>query len=101
MAPPRRPPDSPRPRRPAVPPIDNAMRVARLLLLRTIVITVVLGLSVWLLARSDTPQRLSMWLQSAVIGATYVSTIVFGVLLRRGFSPGLAWRDRCTPTISC
>ncbi len=72
---------------PAVPPSDNASRVARLLLLRTIVITVVLGLSVWLLARSETPQRLSMWLQSAVIGATYASSIVFGVLLRRGFRP--------------
>ena len=56
-------------------------------MLRTLVITVVLGLSVWLLVRGEAPARAAVWLQSTIIVATYVSTIVFGVLLRRGLSP--------------
>ena len=74
-------------RPPAVPPSDLRSRIARLLLLRTIVVTVVLGLSLWLLASGETPQRRALWLQSGVIAATYISSIVFGVLLRRGFEP--------------
>jgi two-component system sensor histidine kinase PilS (NtrC family) len=74
-------------RAPIVPPSDVPARVARLLLLRTLVVTVVLGLSLWLLATGQTPQRIAMWLEIAVIVATYVSSIVFGVLLRRGFHP--------------
>ncbi|HEY3805295.1 MAG TPA: ATP-binding protein [Kofleriaceae bacterium] len=70
---------------PAIAPSDLRSRVARLLLLRTLVVTVVLGLSLWLLATGETPARLALWLQSAVIAATYVSSIVIGVLLRRGF----------------
>ena len=69
------------------PPSDLRSRVARVLLLRTLVVTVVLGLSLWLLATGETPQRRALWLQSGVIAATYVSSIVFGVLLRRGFEP--------------
>jgi two-component system sensor histidine kinase PilS (NtrC family) len=65
--------------------IDQRRRVARLLLLRTLVVTVVLGLSLWLLLRSETPPRGAVWLQSAIIAATYLSSIVFGVLLRQGF----------------
>ena len=72
---------------PAAAPSDLRSRVARLLLLRTLVVTVVLGLSLWLLASGETPARRALWLQSAVIAATYVSSIVFGVLLRRGFQP--------------
>ena len=70
---------------PAIAPSDLRSRVARLLLLRTVVVTVVLGLSLWLLATGERPARLALWLQSAVIAATYVSSIVIGVLLRRGF----------------
>ena len=74
-------------RAPAVPPSDLGKRVARLMMLRTLVVTVVLGLSLWLLATDQTPQRVAMFLQLAVIVATYGSSIVFGVLLRRGFAP--------------
>ena len=74
-------------RAPAVPPSDLGKRVARLMMLRTLVVTVVLGLSLWLLATGQTPQRVAMFLQLAVIVATYSSSIVFGVLLRRGFAP--------------
>lgn len=63
---------------------DLGKRVARHLLLRTLVITAVLGLSVWLLANSQNPARLAMWLQSSVIAATYLSSIVFNIQLRRG-----------------
>ncbi|NVB81181.1 MAG: PAS domain-containing protein [Kofleriaceae bacterium] len=66
---------------------DVRRRVARLLLLRTLVVSVVLGLSLWLLLRSETPARAAVWLQSMIIGATYLASIVFGVLLQRGFSP--------------
>ncbi|MFT3692948.1 MAG: ATP-binding protein [Kofleriaceae bacterium] len=62
---------------------DLGKRVARHLLLRTLVITAVLGLSVWILANSQNPARLAMWLQSSVIAATYLSSIVFNIQLRR------------------
>ena len=70
-------------------PADLRSRVARLLLLRTLVITVVLGLSLWLLAtRSGAgADRRAVWLESGVIAATYASSVVFGLLLRRGVAP--------------
>src|SRR5512143_2355279 len=68
-------------------PSDLRGRVARLLALRTLVVTFVLGLSVWLLAAQDHPARSAMWLQSAIIAAQYVATVVFGALLRGGFRP--------------
>ncbi len=71
----------------AQPATDLRRRVARLLLLRTLVVTVVLGLSLWLLLRSDLPHSSAVWLQSGIIALTYLSSIVFGVLLRQGFSP--------------
>jgi len=72
---------------------DFGKRVARHLLLRTIVITIVLGLSVWILANAANPARLAMWIQSSVIAATYLSTIVFGLQLRRGVAPQLVARQ--------
>lgn len=71
----------------SAPTSDVRRRIARVLLLRTIVVSVVLGLSLWLLVRSDTPARAAMWLQSSIIAATYLSSVVFGVLLRRGVEP--------------
>jgi len=68
-------------------PSDLRRRVARLLALRTLVVTFVLGLSVWLLAAQEHPARSAMWLQSAIIAAQYVATVVFGALLRGGFPP--------------
>lgn len=66
---------------------DQRRRVARLLLLRTLVVSVVLGLSLWLLVRTEDAGRLNVWLQSSIIALTYVASVVFGVLLRRGFAP--------------
>lgn len=68
-------------------PADLRRRVTRLLLLRTIVITVVLGLSLWLLLKGQAPARAAVWLQSSIIAATYFASIVFGVLLRGGLAP--------------
>jgi two-component system sensor histidine kinase PilS (NtrC family) len=72
---------------PAIGPSDLRRRVARLLLLRTLVVTVVLLLSMWLLVAGDKPARSAVWFQSGIIAATYLSSIVFGVLLRVGMSP--------------
>ncbi len=63
---------------------DLSRRITRLLLLRTLVISAVLGLSLWLLWIGEQPAQAAMWLQSSIIAATYVSSIVFGVMLRRG-----------------
>jgi two-component system sensor histidine kinase PilS (NtrC family) len=72
---------------PPVPTGDLSRRIRRLLLLRTLVISVVLGLSLWVLWMGDSPAQTAMWLQSSIIAATYVSSIVFGVMLRRGVAP--------------
>ncbi len=66
---------------------DPGKRIVRHLLLRTGVITAVLGLSVWLLANGQNAARLAIWLQSSVIAATYLSSIVFGLQLRQGVDP--------------
>jgi len=71
---------------PAPPASDLARRVTRLLLLRTLVISVVLGLSMWILATGDQVPQSAIWLQSGIIAMTYATSIVFGVLLRRGFA---------------
>jgi two-component system sensor histidine kinase PilS (NtrC family) len=66
---------------------DVRRRVARLLLLRTLVVSVVLGLSVWLLTAGARPATPAVWLQSTIIAATYLSLIVFGLMLRAGVAP--------------
>ena len=66
---------------------DLATRVVRLMVLRTLVITVVLGLSFWLTATSLTVQRTPLFLQLAVIIASYASSIFFAALLARNASP--------------
>lgn len=70
---------------PAPPASDTPRRVIRLLLLRTLVVTAVLGLSLWILATTEQVPLSAVWLQSGIIAATYVTSIVFGVMLRRGF----------------
>lgn len=76
-------------RAPAIvaPVTDGRRRITRVLLLRTVVVSVVLGLSLWLLVHGESPARVAVWLQSSIIAATYLSSIVFGVLLRRGVEP--------------
>jgi two-component system sensor histidine kinase PilS (NtrC family) len=71
---------------PAPPASDLGRRVTRLLLLRTFVVSVVLGLSLWILATAEQVPSSAVWLQSGIIAITYVTSIVFGVLLRRGFA---------------
>jgi two-component system sensor histidine kinase PilS (NtrC family) len=71
---------------PAPPASDLGRRVTRLLLLRTVVVSVVLGLSLWILATADQVPPSAVWLQSGIIAITYATSIVFGVLLRRGFA---------------
>jgi two-component system sensor histidine kinase PilS (NtrC family) len=63
---------------------DLARRLIWLMFGRTLVISVVLGLSVWLLVAAETSTSGVAWLLSSVIAATYVLTIVCAVLLRRG-----------------
>nr|MBA3500099.1 PAS domain-containing protein [Deltaproteobacteria bacterium] len=71
----------------APPTADFGRRVSRLIFLRTLVVSVVLSLSVWLLYAGQQPVRGAVWLQSAIIAITYLSSIVFGVLLRVGVAP--------------
>jgi len=73
---------------PAPPVSDLGRRLAWLLLLRTLVISIVLGLSLWILATGTGVPQSAVWLQSGIIAITYVTSIVFGVLLRRGFAAG-------------
>jgi two-component system, NtrC family, sensor histidine kinase PilS len=72
---------------PALPASDLGRRVSRLLLLRTLVVSVVLGLSLWILATGEQVPPSAVWLQCGIIAATYLTSILFGVMLRRGFPP--------------
>ena len=72
---------------PLPPASDTARRVIRLLLLRTLVVTAVLGLSLWILATGEQVPPSAVWMQSGIIAATYLTSIAFGVMLRRGMSP--------------
>ncbi|MGE0872993.1 MAG: nitrogen regulation protein NR(II) [Kofleriaceae bacterium] len=67
--------------------IDLRRRVSRLLLLRTLVITIVLVLTLWLIATTEQSGRAAVWLQTGIIAASYLTSIVFGVLLRKGAAP--------------
>jgi hypothetical protein len=55
---------------PAQPASDLSRRVSRLLLLRTLVVSVVLGLSLWILATGDQVPTSAVWLQSGIIAVT-------------------------------
>jgi two-component system sensor histidine kinase PilS (NtrC family) len=72
---------------PAPPASDTPRRVTRLLLLRTLVVSVVLGLSLWVLTAAEQVPLSAVWLQSGIIAATYATSIVFGLMLRRGYPP--------------
>ncbi len=78
--------------RPAIGPSETRRRVTRVLLLRVIVISVVMGLSVWVLAQGGLPVRSAVWFQSGLIAITYLSSIVFGVMLRMEVSPATVVR---------
>lgn len=72
---------------PLPPDAELARRGTRLLLVRTLVITAVLGLSVWLLAVGDVATSAAVWTQCSIIAATYLLSAIFGSLLARGVSP--------------
>ena len=80
-------------------PADLRGRVSRLLLLRTLVISVVLGMSLWLLVMGDAPSRAAVWLQSSIIAATLpvVDRVRRGAAARRraGADRAATARDRC------
>src|SRR5688572_14058013 len=64
------------------------------MLLRTIVISAVLGSTVWVSWAKDVQASSgALWLLLAgVVGATYALTIVYALLLRRGVAPArLVW----------
>ncbi|MCE9578470.1 MAG: PAS domain-containing protein, partial [Deltaproteobacteria bacterium] len=66
---------------------DLARRMTRLMLLRTVVISIVLGVSWWLSwVGSDVSGATSLSL-SLLIGATYAHTLVYALLLRGGADP--------------
>ncbi|MEZ4358562.1 MAG: ATP-binding protein [Kofleriaceae bacterium] len=58
-------------------------RMAWLMFLRTLVISGVLGLSLWLSA-AQAPSLTSVWLLSGIIATTYLLNVFFGLLLRGG-----------------
>lgn len=70
-----------------------ARRLSRLMLVRTVVISLVLGLSLWLSSSSrGAMQAPAEQFLLGVVVLTYLVTIVYAVLLRRGVAPGrLVW----------
>jgi two-component system, NtrC family, sensor histidine kinase PilS len=58
-------------------------RMAWLMFLRTLVVSGVLGLSLWL-SMAQNPTRASVWLLSGIIASTYLLNVLFGLLLRGG-----------------
>jgi two-component system, NtrC family, sensor histidine kinase PilS len=64
---------------------DAERRMAWLMFLRTLVISGVLGLSLWLSA-SQAPTTTSVRLLSSIIVATYLLNVLFGLALRRGIA---------------
>ncbi|MBP6631442.1 MAG: PAS domain-containing protein [Kofleriaceae bacterium] len=64
-------------------PADLARRLTWLMLVRTVAVTVVLGLTLWLLATAETRSTALVVTLSGLIAVTYILTIVYAVLLRR------------------
>jgi two-component system sensor histidine kinase PilS (NtrC family) len=76
-------------RRGEAPGPDLRRRITYLMLLRTIVISLVLGLALWMswAKNVDPYSAASMLLLLGVVGTTYALTIVYAVLLRGGIAP--------------
>jgi two-component system, NtrC family, sensor histidine kinase PilS len=76
---------------------DLGRRLGWLMVGRTVVISVVLGLNVWLLVRGEVRASAAVWVMSALIAATYAITIVSGLLIRAGVAPArLVWPQLAT-----
>ena len=67
----------------AAPLAEPERRMAWLMFLRTLVVSGVLGLTLWL-SMAQSPTRSSVWLLSGIIATTYLLNVLFGLLLRRG-----------------
>ena len=65
----------------AQPATDLRRRVARLLLLRTLVVTVVLGLSLWLLLRSDSQRASSSAIQASSRSSSNIPASIINCIL--------------------
>jgi two-component system, NtrC family, sensor histidine kinase PilS len=81
-------------RPPSTPGIDLRRRITWLLVLRTLLITLVLGLTLWVSWARDvgSSSSASLILLLGVVGATHALTVAYAVLLRRGVSPErLVW----------
>jgi two-component system sensor histidine kinase PilS (NtrC family) len=72
---------------------DLARRMVWLLLLRTVVVSFMLGLSYWLAWAGGSPWSSDAVIAlSLIVGATYVSTLVYALLVRAGVNPErLVW----------
>jgi two-component system sensor histidine kinase PilS (NtrC family) len=68
---------------------DLRRRITYLMLLRTIVISVVLGMALWMswAKNFDASSPATLLLLLGVVGTTYALTIVYGVLLKWGVAP--------------
>jgi two-component system sensor histidine kinase PilS (NtrC family) len=72
---------------------DLARRMVWLMLLRTVVVSLMLGLSYWLAWAGGAPWSSDAVIAlSLIVGATYVSTLVYALLVRAGVNPErLVW----------
>jgi two-component system sensor histidine kinase PilS (NtrC family) len=72
---------------------DLARRMVWLMLLRTVVVSLMLGLSYWLAWAGGSPWSSDAVIAlSLIVGATYVSTLVYALLVRAGVNPErLVW----------
>jgi hypothetical protein len=72
---------------------DLARRMVWLMLLRTVVVSLMLGLSYWLAWAGGAPWSSdAVTALSLIVGATYVSTLVYALLVRAGVNPErLVW----------
>jgi two-component system sensor histidine kinase PilS (NtrC family) len=72
---------------------DLARRMVWLMLLRTVVVSLMLGLSYWLAWAGGSPWSSDAVIAlSLIVGATYASTLVYALLVRAGVNPErLVW----------
>jgi two-component system sensor histidine kinase PilS (NtrC family) len=71
---------------------DLRRRVIRLMAVRTLVVSVVFGTSAWLILRANAPRHGATYTLLSLIGATYLLTLLYALLLRRGVAPSrLVW----------
>ncbi len=71
---------------------DLRRRLIRLMAVRTLVVSIVLGTSAWLIMRANAPRHGATYVLLGLVGATYLLTLLYAVLLRRGVQASrLVW----------